>query len=412
MLLKTEIMKSKPISRRAERTPLEFHRALAVALALASSGSLHAQERAASSGASAVAPSQAAEKKPTAFDQIWRNAQLYKDESNPYIQGVSFTGRFQLDYAVIESNREDHDEWNIRRFRVGGKSKLFHDFTLHGEVEIDPQEGDPVYQRITDLYLSWSRSPSFEFTIGKHSAPFTADGWTSSKELLAIDRSNLANNFWYPEEYIPGVSASGEIEKWTYHLGVYSSGERDKEFGEFNGGYFTLASVGHDFAEALGAKQALLRLDYVYNEPDANNTFTRSLQHVASLNFSYNTGKWGVRTDVSAGEGFLGQSDLWGAMVMPFYNITDKFQAVARYTFLDSEDPNGIRFARYESVPQVMGGRRGDEYHEFYVGLNYYAYGHKLKLQTGVHYADMRDRADDGGDYSGWGWTTGLRISW
>jgi hypothetical protein len=44
--------------------------------------------------------------------------------------------------------------------------------------------------------------------------------------------------------------------------------------------------------------------------------------------------------------------------------------------------------------------------------VNYYIYGQKLELQTGIQYADMRDRADDGGAYSGVSWTTGFRMSW
>jgi phosphate-selective porin OprO/OprP len=96
-------------------------------------------------------------------------------------------------------------------------------------------------------------------------------------------------------------------------------------------------------------------------------------------------------------------------MIMPYYNFTAKLQAVARYTYLESSDDNGVRFARYEN--QVVAGR-GDQYQEFYAGLNYYIYKHKLKVQTGVQYADMRDQAGDGGAYSGWAWTTGLRISW
>ena len=55
---------------------------------------------------------------------------------------------------------------------------------------------------------------------------------------------------------------------------------------------------------------------------------------------------------------------------------------------------------------------RGDEYKELYLGANYYFYGHRLKLQTGVQFADMNDRANDGGAYSGVAWTTGLRVGW
>jgi phosphate-selective porin OprO/OprP len=119
--------------------------------------------------------------------------------------------------------------------------------------------------------------------------------------------------------------------------------------------------------------------------------------------------KWGVRTDLSAAAGYETASDVWGATLLPFYNISKHFQVVTRYTFLRSIDPNGLRLARYEN--QVVNGR-GDEYQEIYFGLNWYLYGHKLKLQTGVDYAHMADRANDGGAYNGWGWTTGLRISW
>ena len=54
----------------------------------------------------------------------------------------------------------------------------------------------------------------------------------------------------------------------------------------------------------------------------------------------------------------------------------------------------------------------GDEYNELYVGFNYYWYGHKLKLQTGLQQVDMDDVAADGGAHEGWSWTTGFRISW
>jgi phosphate-selective porin OprO/OprP len=94
---------------------------------------------------------------------------------------------------------------------------------------------------------------------------------------------------------------------------------------------------------------------------------------------------------------------------MPFIKVTDKLQFVTRYTRVESDDPNGVRLATYES--RVVGGR-GDEYRELYVGANYFFYDHKLKLQSGVQWADMNDRANDGGAYSGASWTTGLRIGW
>ena len=48
-----------------------------------------------------------------------------------------------------------------------------------------------------------------------------------------------------------------------------------REFGDFDGGYFWLGSVGRDFAKELGVKKALVRADYVYNDPDPDSDFTR-----------------------------------------------------------------------------------------------------------------------------------------
>ena len=348
-------------------------------------------------------------KEPSTYDKIWKFAEWYSDESNPIVQKVLFSGRYQHEFAAIDSEAGNLDEWNVRRMRLGPRITLFRTVTLHSEVELNPQERDPLYMRFTDFYVQWARNARFAVTVGKQGVPFTMDGATSSKELIAIDRSNLTNNMWFPQEYIPGVSLSGRIARWVYRGGVYSSGEATREFGEFSGGAFTLGVLGYDLGPTLGVKEALLTGNYVYQHPDPDNTFTRRLEHVASVNLKLEAGRWGVRTDLSAASGYLGQSDLWGFMAMPFINITDKLQFVSRYTVLDSQRPNGVLLGTYEN--RVVGGR-GDLYNELYLGANYYFYGHKLKLQSGLQFADMNDSANDGGDYSGVSWTTGIRVGW
>lgn len=351
----------------------------------------------------------APERKRSAYDRIWQFAEWYTNDDAPVVQRVQFSGRYQHDFAAIDADQGDHDEWNLRRLRLGPRITFLRKFLFHGEVELNPQESDPLYVRLTDLYLQWNRSSRLALTVGKQGVPFTMDGSTSSKDLLAIDRSNVANNLWFPQEYVPGVSVSGRVAPWTYRAGLYSAGEMNREFGKFDGGVFTLGSVGYDFGKRLGVKEALLAGNYVYQQPDTDNTFTRQLEHTVSVNFKLDAGRWGLRTDVSAAAGYLTQSDLWGVMAMPFYNLTDKLQVVGRYTHVESTDPNGVRLATYES--RVVAGR-GDTYDELYAGANYYFYGHKLKLQTGLQVADLDDRAGDGGAYSGVSWTTGLRVGW
>jgi phosphate-selective porin OprO/OprP len=344
------------------------------------------------------------------YDKIWQQlTTIYDDSSNPVVQRILFTGRFQHDFAAIGADQGDHDEWNTRRLRVGPRLTLFRTYTLHIEAELNPQEMDPLYTRLTDAYLQWSRNGRLVVTAGKHSIPYTMDGATSSKDLVAVDRSNLTNNIWFTQEYLPGVSVAGRSAPWVYRVGVYSAGRANKEFGEFDGSVATLAVLGYDFAKPLGVKEALLSGNYVHQNEDENNTFTRQLQNILSVNLKLETDRWGVRSDVSTATGYLRQSDLWSVMAMPFFNITDKLQLVGRYTFIQSNDPNGVQIATYEN--RVVTGR-GDEYNEAYAGANYYFYGHKLKLQTGVQFADMNDRANDGGEYAGVSWTTGIRVGW
>jgi phosphate-selective porin OprO/OprP len=343
------------------------------------------------------------------MDSIWRFAEWYDSPDSFGVQNVSFSGRFQYEYATVDGDHASHTEWNVRRMRLGVKTEFLEQLTFHAEAEFNPQETDPFYMRLTDFYLEWSPDERFALTFGKQGVPFTIDGSTSSKELLTIDRSNLSNNMWFTQEYMPGASVSGEKSSWHYRLGAYSGGSADREFGEFDAGWFTLTSIGYDFAGKLGTDEAVLTLSYVYQDPDAGNTFTRSLQHVGSVNFKLETGLGGVRADFTAASGFAGQSDLWGVMTMPFLNVTERFQVVGRHTYISSDDENGVRLARYES--ELVSGR-GDRYTEWYVGANYYFYGHKLKLQSGVSFADMEDRANDGGEYSGVAATAGLRVSW
>jgi phosphate-selective porin OprO and OprP len=343
------------------------------------------------------------------YDALWRRARVYTGDDEAFLRSVQLSGRFQVDQVYVSSGEDEHTETNIRRMRLGAKMQLLDHFVFHAEAEYDPQDGEPIYRRLTDTYIAWSPSAAVELTVGKHGAPFTMDGMTSSKELIAIDRSNLTNNIWFTEEYIPGVSVAGEIDRWRYHAGIYSSGAINRGFGDSNGGEFLLGTVGYDLADHVGADKAILSLNVVDNDPDPRNGFTRPLERITSVNLDFERGRFGLRTDLSTARGYLGQSDLEGVMLMPFYDLGDSIQLVGRYTNLESDGPNGVRFGRYEN--EIVSGR-GDEYREAYFGMNYYWYGHKLKLQTGLQYADMRDRANDGGAYTGWSWVGGFRISW
>ena len=60
-------------------------------------------------------------------------------------------------------------------------------------------------------------------------------------------------------------------------------------------------------------KEAVLTGNYLYQHPDPDNTFTRQLEHVVSAHFKLEADKWGLRTDLSDAQGYLGQTDLLGS---------------------------------------------------------------------------------------------------
>ena len=342
------------------------------------------------------------------FDDIWGVTRLYRNSDADFLNELRIVGRLHLDNYVVDSNVGNDNDFVARRARIGLRGRVLHDLEFHVQGDFN-LEGGPDYNRLTDAYLAWHFSDEAIVTVGKHGAKFTLDGATSSNEIITLERSTVTQNLWFTDQYIPGVSFNGESDGWTYTVGVFSSGRRNRDFGHFDGGAFVLASLGRDVSSALGVKSAEVRVDYVYQDPNPRNSFTRPFQHVGALVFSMEEDNWGLDAELAAGDGYGAQGDVFGTTIRPWVRVADNLQLVTRYSYLNSSGNNGLRFSRYENT--VVNGR-GDEYQDVYAGLNYLIYGNRLRVMSGLTYAHMRDRAADGGAYDGIAWTTGLRISW
>lgn len=358
------------------------------------------------------------------FDRAWSHAVLY-DKPDSGAGRLALSGRLQLDSAwysadLDEAGAEDSfNDTQWRRFRFGFKWQFGGGWVAQLEADFDlNDELADAYTRLTDAYLGYSPGKAWGVKVLKHSAGFTLDGATSSKELLTPERNNLTNNLWFSEEYFSGLSVAGAVASgWFYKAGVFSS-DGAPGIGFTDAAWFSLLSLGYSFAGPLGLDTASVRVDYVYNKEDEDAN-TRDFSQVLSLVTQWEKGHLGLWTDLSTGRGYGDQSDVWGLVLMPFYSFNAHHQAVLRYTWIGSEDDNGVRFNRYESSivkankdAGIYLNDRGDRYNELFAGYNLYFYGHKLKWQTGLQYASMDDDANDGGDYEGWGLTTGLRMSW
>ena len=348
------------------------------------------------------------------YEKIWDKVVLYENDENSLVSKFWLTGRLQGEYHSFENEVApaiDHDDYDWRRFRFGFKATLFGDTTLHSEADLGLENrGRPLYNDLTDTYFSWSTENGMKFKLGKQSAPFTLDGSTSSKKLYTLERSKIAGNIWFGQEYFPGISVSGSKDEIDYFAGYYSNDNKPEFDGAFKHGQFGILSVGKDYAANFDLEKSYLRLDFMYQDDDGNDDVEDFNDWNAAYSFvtKWENNDWYFWTDLSFADRKNG--DIWGIQLMPFYDITDKTQAIFCYTHLESSGDNQLRASRWEDRLD-RGEFRGDDLTEYFFGLNHFFYGHKLKWQNGLQYTELNE-ADGSKEYEGWGFTTAFRISW
>jgi phosphate-selective porin OprO/OprP len=348
------------------------------------------------------------------LDPVFDLATLYKNPDNAVLQKLAFTGRLQGDYYTTENDETGESDSNTawRRVRVGFKAQMFHDFTVHTEANLDPRNPQPLYTGLTDAYIAWHPTDDWKLKVGKQSAGFTLDGATSSKKLYRTERSLIGDNIWFSQEYFVGTSVSGDVDQWQWNAGVFTNSQTEEFDKTFDNSYFILTSIGYDFAESFGSDKALLRLDYVYqDEPDKNDELqvvaTKDHENILSLSFKYDNGKKHIHTDLAYAEQYDG-NNIYALQIMPFYDLNDTFQIAGSYTHIESDDA-ALSVTRYAKNTGKNGGKtaKTESADEFYLGLNTYLYGHKLKWQNGFSYT-----LTDDDEYEGLTFTSGIRISW
>ncbi len=341
----------------------------------------------------------------TRIEDAWDLADLYENEQGDYLK---LSGRLQLDSTWVNSKQGDYNDTSWRRFRFGFKGKQGEfKFTVEADLNLNNSLGD-AYNRLTDANVSWSLDKKTALKFLKQSAGFTLDGKISSKKLLTPQRNNLTTNLWFTAEYFTGISIKSQLNNdWSYKVGIFSSDDSD-EISISNASHFTLISTSKKLSKNTHWVEGEVDFDYVYNDTHADGN-TRNFSQVISASSKFKKKNWGLHSDISWGKGDLGQSDLFGVVVMPTYQQNEKKQWVARYTYLNSPEDNGVRLGRYDSS---VSGKRGDKYQEFYAGVNWFINDHKLKLQAGLQYAKMDDNANDGGAYNGFSFNVALRSYW
>ena len=339
------------------------------------------------------------------IDKLWDIPVLYSNKDNPYIQKVQIIGRYHGQWHNTDANTGEDSGWENRRFRLGAKVQFLEDFTLGGEFNLDNTtdfSGDRFIRNIDEVQLKWAPSDEFWLGVGKIKPKFTQEYTTSSKRIVTVERSLLVN------QTIPGkpwgVHAGGEKGAFDWELGAYfGATDGDYDFPETDAGYGYTLSVGYDITDNTN-----ITFDYINNDGDDENNEFSSFNHLFSLHSTSKFGKFGFITDFIAGAGDGDTEDVFGIVLLPTYDVTDKFQLVGRYQYATSSGDGGIRLqSRYER-PAIEDGSSqfGDNYHAFYFGGQYFLNEDKLKLISGIEYSTLGGDAD----FNGFTFFSGVRL--
>jgi hypothetical protein len=357
---------------------------------------------AAQAGSAAIgkAPQQTAQvKEESPFDKIWSLFSLYKNDSNPVLEELAFTGRYQGQYYAVDGDKANDSDWENRRFRLGMKATMLDKHLLFkGEMFSNLVEDEDFYAGLKNFNLTYKANDAFSITVGKFEPTFSYYYSKSDTLLIPFERGALVNQF--KNDYGTGASVQGKVDKFSYWVSG-TSNTTDKEFGTFDGGWALAGGIAYDLKDEFHTEKALWHVDYLHSEHDAKDTLLTGFDDGVSTYLELKQGDLGLTSEFLAG---FGKSNVYGITLEPTYDITKQLQVVGRYQLAVSNDDKGVApNKRYEGK---VGATNGDVYNAAYLGLNYFVYGQKLKLMTGVEYANM-----NGGD-STWTWLGGVRIFW
>jgi phosphate-selective porin OprO/OprP len=351
-----------------------------------------------------------------------------------YADGHSNNGHFDVsDYKDANHNEAVWgNQIEARRAYFGFKSKWFQTWKLEGQIDVDTDGLDgagpdhTLYKDIYDLFLTYAPTDALNVSVGKQEIKFSREQEISSKEIMTFERS-LVTNMFHPGNLTgTWVSGKGIQEHWLYELGVYGN-DQVREFSNFDGGALVLGKIGYDYSAQSHLDSAIVSFRYLhdtapgYRSTEYFNNFspstTPSFSDCLALSNDIVHGRFGLTTDVLYGFGFQGtaeqngvdksldQPDVFAINIIPSYFIADGLQIAGRLQYATSQGADGLGLqSRYESAAPST-DKKGNTYTSAYLGLNYYIYGHKLKLMNGVEYSRL-----GGGDYDGYTFLSGLRM--
>ena len=235
---------------------------------------------------------------------------VVRNDTNPVVQQVLFSGRYQHEFAAIDADEGELDEWNLRRMRLGPRIDAVPQLHASWRGRTEPAGTRPVLRAVYRPLPAVEQERHIR-DDGRKARRAVYDGWVDILQGAPRDR---------PKQPDQQHLVSAGVHSWRQRfrqagpVGLSCRrvlvGETNREFGELNAGVFTLGVIGYDFAQTARREGSVACRQLRVSAPRSENTFTRQLEHIVSVTSSSRR-TLGRANGSSRCLGLPGSSDLW-----------------------------------------------------------------------------------------------------
>lgn len=276
---------------------------------------------------------------------------------------------------------DDNDRVFLRRGRVNAQGKFAEAFDFKVEFDVSGSLGNAsgLRAQTTDAYVTWTPRPFANVRVGQFKTPYGLEQLWSDTRMLTPERSLGSDRT--PGRQL-GVQLFGDLadKRVSYAVGAFNGNGTNVSFND-DEGFLTVARLSGTVVD--GPVKWIAGVNGFTSDD-------RAAGVAPELGFANNTfagerRAWGVDSQFTAGPVELwlellrmrfdpttgATRDLDAAYILGAWNVTDKWQAIARYeTFEANEADQNI----------------------WTLGTNYLIKGNDLKLQLHLMRGEDEDR--------------------
>lgn len=323
------------------------------------------------------------------------------------VSKISLGARVQVQYAGISTDIDNTandpastNHFFLRRIYLVTKANLGPDWSMN--ITYDPSE------QLFDAAMITYKKDDYSVDVGLRKAPLGYEELTSSGSLKAIERTGVTRYFVEPNNgrrlgasgYRVGVFASGQSGNFVYSAAITNPERVDSSTSNGNAGNNQQAywvnggfkGKHKDGSYNFGAAAGWLPNQGGKTVGTGYDLTIYSIYGDVSMGDFQLVGEY-LTADVERGASATQDANPYGYWLQASYKVNKQFEAVARFSHLDS-DGRGVNIS--DGVRSAPSGGTHDKLTEYFVGGNWYIMGNDLKFQAGYVYGESKDTVTGG----------------